>query len=67
MVSGQSSDFSLLKEEENLFLNIVYDTWYICRFLFDESCPDYKYYEYQLSEEEKALSQTSEAQTSHSE
>ncbi|KAF3628119.1 SURP and G-patch domain-containing protein 1-like protein [Capsicum annuum] len=34
-------------------------------FLFDESCPDYKYYEYQLSEEEKALSQTSEAQTSH--
>ncbi|PHU30156.1 SURP and G-patch domain-containing protein 1-like protein [Capsicum chinense] len=35
------------------------------KFLFDESCPDYKYYEYQLSEEEKALSQTSEAQTSH--
>lgn len=66
MVSSQSSDFSLPKEEENSFLNIVYDSWYICRFLFDESCPDYKYYEYQLSEEEKALSQTSEAQTSHS-
>ncbi|XP_059311539.1 SURP and G-patch domain-containing protein 1-like protein isoform X2 [Lycium ferocissimum] len=36
------------------------------KFLFDESCPDYKYYEYRLSEEEKALSQTSDAQTSHS-
>lgn len=34
------------------------------KFLFDESCPDYKYYEYRLSEEEKALLQTSEAQTS---
>lgn len=34
------------------------------KFLFDESCPDYKYYEYQLSEEEKTLSQTSEDQTS---
>ncbi|KAL4601172.1 hypothetical protein ACJW31_11G181300 [Castanea mollissima] len=36
------------------------------KFLFDESCPDYKYYEYQLAEEEKALSQTSESQSSHS-
>ncbi|XP_030963023.1 SURP and G-patch domain-containing protein 1-like protein [Quercus lobata] len=36
------------------------------KFLFDESCADYKYYEYQLAEEEKALSQTSESQSSHS-
>uniref|UniRef100_A0A7N0UCQ5 SURP and G-patch domain-containing protein 1-like protein n=1 Tax=Kalanchoe fedtschenkoi TaxID=63787 RepID=A0A7N0UCQ5_KALFE len=28
------------------------------KFLFDESCADYKYYEYRLIEEEKALSQT---------
>ncbi|KAJ8573546.1 hypothetical protein K7X08_010057 [Anisodus acutangulus] len=35
------------------------------KFLFDESCPDYKYYEYRLCEEEKALSQTSDVQTSH--
>ncbi|XP_009757640.1 SURP and G-patch domain-containing protein 1-like protein [Nicotiana tabacum] len=34
------------------------------KFLFDESCPDYKYYEYRLSEEERALSQTTDAQTS---
>ncbi|CAI9103135.1 OLC1v1001577C3 [Oldenlandia corymbosa var. corymbosa] len=27
------------------------------KFLFDQSCSDYKYYEYQLNEEEKALSQ----------
>ncbi|KAG6420221.1 hypothetical protein SASPL_116741 [Salvia splendens] len=36
------------------------------KFLFDESCPDYKYYEYRLSEEEKALSQTRDSQTSES-
>ncbi|GFP98174.1 surp and g-patch domain-containing protein 1-like protein [Phtheirospermum japonicum] len=36
------------------------------KFLFDESCSDYKYYEYRLSEEEKALSQTRESQTSQS-
>ncbi|CAM8962011.1 unnamed protein product [Rhodiola kirilowii] len=29
------------------------------KFLFDASCADYKYYEYRLIEEEKALSQTS--------
>uniref|UniRef100_A0A7N1A4T7 SURP motif domain-containing protein n=1 Tax=Kalanchoe fedtschenkoi TaxID=63787 RepID=A0A7N1A4T7_KALFE len=29
------------------------------KFLFDESCADYKYYEYRLIEEEKVLSQTS--------
>ncbi|KAK4411036.1 SURP and G-patch domain-containing protein 1-like protein [Sesamum angolense] len=33
-------------------------------FLFDESCSDYKYYEYRLNEEEKALSQTRDSQTS---
>lgn len=37
-----------------------------CRFLFDESCPDYKYYEYRLGEEEKALSQTTDSQTAQS-
>ncbi|KAB1224804.1 SURP and G-patch domain-containing protein 1-like protein [Morella rubra] len=36
------------------------------KFLFDKTCPDYKYYEYQLAEEEKAFSQTREPQTSHS-
>ncbi|MCD7447447.1 hypothetical protein HAX54_029713 [Datura stramonium] len=36
------------------------------KFLFDESCPDYKYYEYRLREEEKALSQASDAQTAYS-
>ncbi|KAK4414433.1 SURP and G-patch domain-containing protein 1-like protein [Sesamum alatum] len=34
------------------------------KFLFDESCSDYKYYEYRVSEEEKALSQTRDSQTS---
>ncbi|XP_047310741.1 SURP and G-patch domain-containing protein 1-like protein isoform X2 [Impatiens glandulifera] len=36
------------------------------KFLFDESCADYKYYEYRLREEEKALSQTKDSQTSQS-
>lgn len=36
------------------------------KFLFDESCPDYKYYEYRLVEEEKALSQTRAPQTPQS-
>nr|GLL40881.1 SURP and G-patch domain-containing protein 1-like protein [Ipomoea trifida] len=36
------------------------------KFLFDESCPDYKYYEYRLGEEEKALSQTTDSQTAQS-
>ncbi|XP_040994213.1 SURP and G-patch domain-containing protein 1-like protein isoform X2 [Juglans microcarpa x Juglans regia] len=35
------------------------------KFLFDVSCADYKYYEYRLAEEEKALSQTLEPQASH--
>ncbi|XP_044490410.1 SURP and G-patch domain-containing protein 1-like protein [Mangifera indica] len=30
------------------------------KFLFDESCADYKYYEYRLAEEEKTLSQSTE-------
>lgn len=35
------------------------------KFLFDESCADFKYYEYRLAEEEKALSQAKESQTPH--
>lgn len=34
--------------------------------MFDESCSDYKYYEYRLNEEEKALSQTRDSQISES-
>ncbi|KAH7544773.1 hypothetical protein FEM48_Zijuj01G0021800 [Ziziphus jujuba var. spinosa] len=34
------------------------------KFLFDESCADYKYYEYRIAEEEKAISRTRETQTS---
>ncbi|KAG5565209.1 hypothetical protein RHGRI_001193 [Rhododendron griersonianum] len=36
------------------------------KFLFDESCADYKYYEYQLGQEEKALSESRESQASQS-
>ncbi|KAF4366802.1 hypothetical protein F8388_014230 [Cannabis sativa] len=36
------------------------------KFLFDENCADYKYYECQLAEEEKALAKTKESQTSQS-
>lgn len=36
------------------------------QFLFDESCADYKYYEYRLAEEEKLLSQSKGVQTPHS-
>ncbi|KAJ9562982.1 hypothetical protein OSB04_008142 [Centaurea solstitialis] len=35
------------------------------KFLFDESCADYKYYEYRLNEEEKALTHSVDSQTSH--
>ncbi|GAB4828105.1 hypothetical protein Ancab_035020 [Ancistrocladus abbreviatus] len=34
------------------------------KFLFDESCADYKYYEFRLQEEERALAQTRSSQTS---
>ncbi|RLM85326.1 SURP and G-patch domain-containing protein 1-like protein [Panicum miliaceum] len=34
------------------------------KFLFDKHCPDYKYYEFQLAEEEKALAQSEEAEAS---
>lgn len=34
------------------------------KFLFDESCADYKYYEYRLIEEEKALTYSMDSQTS---
>ena len=37
-----------------------------CRFLFDSSCSDYKYYEYQLFEEEKALAQLKDSKASDS-
>ncbi|PWA56148.1 G-patch domain-containing protein [Artemisia annua] len=36
------------------------------KFLFDESCADYKYYEHQLIEEEKALAYSVDSQTSQS-
>lgn len=36
------------------------------KFLFDENCPDYKYYEYKLAEEEKALLQSRDSQISTS-
>ncbi|XVE76691.1 hypothetical protein DITRI_Ditri13aG0001800 [Diplodiscus trichospermus] len=36
------------------------------KFLFDESCSDYKYYEYRLAEEEKSLLQNKESQTPQS-
>ncbi|MBA0553258.1 hypothetical protein Golob_012454 [Gossypium lobatum] len=36
------------------------------KFLFDESCSDYKYYAYRLAEEEKALLETKEEQTPQS-
>ncbi|KAF8669358.1 hypothetical protein HU200_051699 [Digitaria exilis] len=34
------------------------------KFLFDKHCPDYKYYEFQLAKEEKALAQSKEAEAS---
>ncbi|RCV13670.1 hypothetical protein SETIT_2G364500v2 [Setaria italica] len=34
------------------------------KFLFDKHCPDYKYYEFQLAEEEKALGQSKDAEAS---
>ncbi|THU71874.1 hypothetical protein C4D60_Mb04t06110 [Musa balbisiana] len=36
------------------------------KFLFDSSCSDYKYYEYQLFEEEKALAQLKDSKASDS-
>ena len=35
------------------------------KFLFDPRCSDYKYYEYQLAQEEKALAQSREPQANH--
>ncbi|XP_039811094.1 SURP and G-patch domain-containing protein 1-like protein isoform X1 [Panicum virgatum] len=34
------------------------------KFLFDKHCPDYKYYEFRLAEEEKILAQSKEAEAS---
>ncbi|XP_065869799.1 SURP and G-patch domain-containing protein 1-like protein isoform X6 [Euphorbia lathyris] len=36
------------------------------KFLFDKSCSDYKYYEFRLAEEERALSQTRDSEDSAS-
>ncbi|VVB05446.1 unnamed protein product [Arabis nemorensis] len=36
------------------------------KFLFDESCADYKYYAFRLAEEEKSISQTKESGVLHS-
>ena len=44
---------------------LKWNVYYICRFLFDESSADFKYYEYQLAQEEKALSQIVESKTSN--
>lgn len=41
---------------------IIFDHVLTCRFLFDERCADYKYYEYQLAQEEKAHMQSQESQ-----
>ncbi|XP_054793593.1 SURP and G-patch domain-containing protein 1-like protein isoform X2 [Prosopis cineraria] len=35
------------------------------KFLFDEKCADYKYYQHRLAQEEKALAQSKESQESH--
>uniref|UniRef100_A0A0D9XC04 SURP and G-patch domain-containing protein 1-like protein n=1 Tax=Leersia perrieri TaxID=77586 RepID=A0A0D9XC04_9ORYZ len=34
------------------------------KFLFDKNCPDYKYYEFRLAEEERLLAQSTEAEPS---
>ncbi|XP_031476492.1 SURP and G-patch domain-containing protein 1-like protein [Nymphaea colorata] len=36
------------------------------KFLFDVNCPDYKYYEFRLAEEERALSQAKDSQSTTS-
>lgn len=38
----------------------------VCRFLFDPSCADYKYYEYKLIEEEKALAKSRDSHAAYS-
>ena len=37
-----------------------------CRFLFDEDCIEYKYYEFRIQEEEKALAPSKDLQTTPS-
>ncbi|KDO83360.1 hypothetical protein CISIN_1g017463mg [Citrus sinensis] len=44
----------------------ILETRLLSKFLFDETCADYKYYEYRLVEEETSLTETMEVQTSHS-
>lgn len=48
------------------FLFYVCCVCVVSRFLFDANCADYKYYEFRLAEEEKALSQNKESQPSRS-
>lgn len=51
-------NFGVLNDAINCWCLVVF------RFLFDKSCPDYKYYEFRLAEEEKVLSQSKEAEAS---
>lgn len=51
--------------QENSYAMFV-ACYVIPRFLFDKSSADFKYYEYRLAEEEEALSQNRESQTSRS-
>ena len=44
--------------------NNWFKSWVFFRFLFDKHCPDYKYYEFRLAEEEKILAQSKEAEAS---
>lgn len=49
------------------YLDYIYLAFvFMYRFLFDKGCADYKYYEYQLAEEEKILSHSRDSQTSQS-
>lgn len=61
-------DFNSIAINYHIFLlklvKLYEYVYYVCRFLFDESSADYKYYEYQLAEEERALSQTIESKSS---
>jgi len=45
-------------------VNNLFKSWVFFRFLFDKHCPDYKYYEFRLAEEEKILAQSKEAEAS---
>jgi hypothetical protein len=57
-----STYFTFQFELANIAINCY--CLFVFRFLFDKSCPDYKYYEFQLAEEENDLSQSKEAEAS---